>query len=104
VIGDRPGPTTKGDCLNNLWQALRRDEEGGARRADAVILHDAEDVVHQGELKVFDHLIRDYATVQLPVLPLVHRGSRMISGHYCDEFAEPNLALAQLPGLAKHGH
>ncbi|MGN6278633.1 MAG: glycosyl transferase family protein [Sphingomonas sp.] len=88
VIGDRPGPTTKGDCLNNLWQALRRDEQDGARRADAIILHDAEDVVHQSELRVFDHLIRDYATVQLPVLPLVHRGSRMISGHYCDEFAE----------------
>jgi adsorption protein B len=26
--------------------------------------------------------------VQLPVLPLVHRGSRLISGHYCDEFAQ----------------
>jgi adsorption protein B len=35
-----------------------------------------------------DRLIGDHATVQLPVLPLVDRGSRLISGHYCDEFAE----------------
>lgn len=88
VIGAQPGPTTKGDCLNTLWRALRRDEQAGHRRADAIILHDAEDVVHPAELRVFDHLIGDYATVQLPVLPLVHRGSRLISGHYCDEFAE----------------
>lgn len=88
VISDRPGPTTKGDCLNNLWLALRRDEQDGTRRADAIVLHDAEDVVHPAELRVFDHLMRNYAAVQLPVLPLIHRGSRMISGHYCDEFAE----------------
>ena len=88
VIGEQPGPTTKGDCLNTLWQALERDEQDGAKRADAIILHDAEDVVHPGELRVFDHFVADHATVQLPVLPLVDRGSRMISGHYCDEFAE----------------
>jgi adsorption protein B len=88
VIGAAPGPTTKGDCLNTLWRALERDEAAGARRSHAVVLHDAEDIVHPDELHVFDDLIGDHATVQLPVLPLVHRGSRLISGHYCDEFAE----------------
>lgn len=87
VIGSRPGPTTKADCLNTLWHALRRDEADGAR-ARAIVLHDAEDVVHPAELRVFEALIGDYAAVQLPVRPLVDRAAQLVSGHYADEFAE----------------
>ncbi len=54
----------------------------------AIVLHDAEDVVHPAELRVFDRLIERFDLVQLPVLPLIVPGSRWISGHYCDEFAE----------------
>ena len=57
VIGDTPGPTTKGDCLNTLWRALCADERSGEDVADAIVLHDAEDVVHPAELIVFDRLI-----------------------------------------------
>lgn len=88
VVNERPGPTTKADCLNALWHMLVRDEALRGRRCKAVVLHDAEDVVHPGELRVFDTLIERFDLVQLPVLPLVHSGSRWISGHYCDEFAE----------------
>ncbi len=87
VIGSRPGPTTKADCLNTLWHALRRDEANGVR-ARAIVLHDAEDVVHPAELRAFGALIGDYAAVQLPVRPLVDRAARLVSGHYADEFAE----------------
>lgn len=88
VIGNKPGPTTKADNLNTLWRALLRDEARDGIRARAVVLHDAEDVVHAQELRIFDRLIGQYDAVQLPVLPLVHRGSLLVSGHYCDEFAE----------------
>lgn len=88
VIGTQPGPTTKAACLNVLWEALRRDEASGAARAKAIVLHDAEDVVHPAELRIFDALIEAHGAVQLPVLPLVDRGSQLIAGHYCDEFAE----------------
>lgn len=87
VIGPRPGPTTKADCLNALWRALLHDEAHGLPVA-AVVLHDAEDVVHALELRVFAALIGVHGAVQLPVLPLRHPGSRFVSGHYCDEFAE----------------
>ncbi|MBX9859083.1 MAG: glycosyl transferase family protein [Sphingomonas sp.] len=87
VVGSRPGPTTKADCLNTLWHALRRDEADGVR-ARAIVLHDAEDVVHPAELRVFEALIGDHAAVQLPVRPLVDPAARLISGHYADEFAE----------------
>ena len=86
VIGDTPGPTTKAACLNTLWHALQADTRR-SRHVHAVVLHDAEDVVHRNELRVFDALTRRYDAVQLPVLPLVDKGSRLVSGHYCDEFA-----------------
>lgn len=88
VIGPRNGPTTKADCLNTLWRTLRRDDAREHVRTKAVVLHDAEDVVHAQELRVVDSLIDRYEVVQLPVLPLVNRGARLVSGHYADEFAE----------------
>jgi adsorption protein B len=88
VIGARPGPTTKADCLNALWRALLRDEAAEGFSAVGIVLHDAEDVVHPLELNVFARWLTAYATVQLPVLPLLHPRSRFVSRHYCDEFAE----------------
>jgi len=82
------GPTTKADCLNHLYDALVAHEIDSGKSAKAVVLHDAEDVVHRFELRIFDELIGRAAVVQLPVLPLVDPNSRWIAGHYCDEFAE----------------
>ncbi|MDQ2893818.1 MAG: glycosyl transferase family protein [Pseudomonadota bacterium] len=95
VIGDADGPTTKADNLNRMWAAAIADEARDGRKLKAVVLHDAEDVVHPAELRVFDSLIDSHDVVQLPVLPLVMRGSRLISGHYADEFAEHH--TAQMP-------
>jgi adsorption protein B len=88
ITCSRPGPTTKADCLNHLWQAVLAHEGRVDRRFKAVVLHDAEDVVHPQELWIYDALIPRLAMVQLPVMPLPDRHSRWISGHYLDEFAE----------------
>ncbi|HEX8624168.1 MAG TPA: glycosyl transferase family protein [Allosphingosinicella sp.] len=88
VVGRDAGPTTKADCLNRLWLALLADEAAEGRRAKAVVLHDAEDLVHPCELRLFDSLIERFEFVQLPVLPLIHPNSRWLGGHYADEFAE----------------
>ena len=88
VVGPVPGPTTKADCLNRLWEAMCVDEAKCGRRFKAVVLHDAEDVVHSAELRIFDRLIESFDLVQLPVLPLIDGNSRWIGGHYADEFAE----------------
>jgi len=82
------GPTTKADCLNHLHDALIAYETDAGCSARAVILHDAEDVVHPLELALFDRLIDRAGVIQLPVLPLVDPSSPWIAGHYCDEFAE----------------
>ncbi len=88
VVHRRPGPTTKGDCLNAVWRAMRSDERNEALRFDAIALHDAEDRVHAAELAVMDAALDRYGFVQLPVIPLLPRKGRWIAGHYCDEFAE----------------
>jgi len=88
VIGPAPGPTSKADCLNRLWERLIADEAAERVRFKAVVLHDAEDVVHSAELPLFDALVERYDLVQLPVLPLIDAGSRFVSGHYVDEFCE----------------
>jgi adsorption protein B len=76
VVGSVPGPTTKADCLNRLWEALLCDEHREGVQAKAVILHDAEDLVPPEELSVFDSRIEAYDFVQLPVRPLVHPRSK----------------------------
>lgn len=99
VVGARPGPTTKADNLNGLWRALEAD--GAA--AEAVIIHDAEDVVHPAELRVFAALLGPHDAVQLPVLPIVDRGSPLLSGHYADEFAEMHSRLMTVRGAIGAG-
>lgn len=88
VIGPAPGPTSKADCLNRIWDQLLADEAADDVPVKAVVLHDAEDVVHSAELPLFDAMIETYDLVQLPVLPLVDPDSRFVSGHYLDEFTE----------------
>ncbi|WP_164157376.1 glycosyl transferase family protein [Sandarakinorhabdus rubra] len=88
VIGPRPGPTTKADCLNSLWQAMLAHEQGSGQAFAAIVLHDAEDLAHPRALASFARHIGDHAMVQLPVLPLAEAASPLIAGHYIDEFAE----------------
>jgi adsorption protein B len=87
VVVDADGPTTKADCLNALYDGLIEHEING-RSARAIVLHDAEDLVHPLEFALFDRLIDRAGVIQLPVLPLIDPRSRWIAGHYCDEFAE----------------
>lgn len=88
VIGPKDGPTTKGDNLNRLWAALCADERALDMRFAAVVLHDAEDHVHPGELALYRRHLAHHAMVQIPVMPMIGRGARWIGGHYGDEFAE----------------
>jgi bacteriophage N4 adsorption protein B len=88
VVGPAPGPTSKADCLNRLWERMVEDEAAEGFKVKAVVLHDAEDVVHSAELPLFDALIERVDLVQLPVLPLADPDSRYVGGHYIDEFCE----------------
>lgn len=88
VIVDRPGPTTKADCLNRLYSALVDDEVRRGRPFAGVVLHDAEDMVHRRELALMGEALHTVDFVQLPVRPELPVGGHWVSGHYCDEFVE----------------
>ena len=84
-----PGPTSKGDCLNWIYQQMQLDEELQGIRYETVITHDAEDMIHPQALRWINHFAgRGFDFVQIPVLALQTPLLAMTHGIYCDEFAE----------------
>ncbi|WP_373486687.1 glycosyltransferase family 2 protein [Blastomonas sp.] len=63
-------------------------EQASGQAFASIILHDAEDVVHASALDVFVAHLQHHDFVQLPVVPLLDPASRLVGGHYADEFAE----------------
>lgn len=88
IVHEREGPTTKADCLNRLYRALEQDEARHSIRYRAVVLQDAEDMVHPAAIGMLDRALGTHAMAQLPVRPAHGARSRFVAGHYADEFAE----------------
>ncbi|MDE3167467.1 MAG: glycosyl transferase family protein [Acidobacteriota bacterium] len=88
VVCPHPGPTSKGDCLNAIFAAMRDYETRRSLRFRIVVTHDAEDVIHPDSLRLINFFSRRYAMVQIPVLPLPTTPGELTHGLYCDEFAE----------------
>lgn len=88
VIVPNDGPTCKADCLNWLLQGITLYEEQQGTAFEGVVLHDAEDVVHRLELRLFNYLIGRMDLMQLPVFSLECPWYDFVAGHYIDEFAE----------------
>ncbi len=82
------GPTNKADCLNSIFQNILKYEKKNQCKFDGFILHDAEDIVHPLELKLYNYLIPQKDMIQLPVIPLEKPLYNLTAGHYQDEFAE----------------
>ncbi len=83
-----PGPTSKADCLNWIYQHLLLFEESSGELFDIVMIHDAEDLVHPEELRWVNYYAARYDFVQTPVLALATPLHKLTHGVYCDEFAE----------------
>ncbi|MBV9760872.1 MAG: glycosyl transferase family protein [Acidobacteriaceae bacterium] len=83
-----PGPTSKADCLNWIYQRMTLFEEETGARFDTVVLHDAEDLIHPEALSTINRERATYAMVQIPVLPLPTPFGEFTHAVYCDEFAE----------------
>jgi len=87
------GPTSKGDCLNEIYAAMveaekTESETGRGGKFAIVMTHDAEDVIHPDSLRLINRYSLEYAMVQMPVLPLPTGLRELTHGLYCDEFAE----------------
>jgi bacteriophage N4 adsorption protein B len=83
-----PGPTSKGDCLNWIYQNLLEHELSHGIAYDMVLMHDAEDMIHPQALRWANYYADHYGFLQIPVLALQTPWSNLTHGVYCDEFAE----------------
>ncbi|MGV6815718.1 MAG: glycosyl transferase family protein [Thiotrichales bacterium] len=88
VVTDSPGPTCKADCLNQIIKTIFQVEKQQHIQFAAVIMQDAEDVVHPWSFKLFNYLIPRFDLVQIPVFSLPRKWYELTGGHYMDEFAE----------------
>ncbi len=82
------GPTSKGDCLNWIYQHLGLFEEHNNVSFEIVVTHDAEDIIHPEELIWMNAYALHYDFIQIPVLALATPFWAFTHGVYCDEFAE----------------
>ena len=88
VVCARPGPTSKADCLNNVLDAIMQFEGRAHVAFEGFILHDAEDVVCEHELRLFNYLVHRKDLIQISVYPFERQWNNFTSLHYLDEFAE----------------
>ncbi len=91
AVGPHAGPTTKADNLNAVWARILAYERLAGRDYDAVLLHDAEDVVHPLESEVAACALERCDMAQFPVLPIETPLRDWTHGVYCDEFAESHI-------------
>ena len=83
-----PGPTSKADCLNWIYQRMTLFEDAHGVHFDTVVWHDAEDLIHPEALGIINRERARYAMVQIPVLPLPTPFAALTHAIYCEEFAE----------------
>ena len=91
VVCPNPGPTTKADCLNAIYDGLCKYEAATGRRYEILLQHDAEDLIHPQALHEISVQCRRFDMVQVPVFPLRTPLHWFTHGTYCDEFAEFHL-------------
>jgi len=96
AVCGNPGPTSKADCLNWIYQGMLALERERQVRFEIIVTHDAEDVIHPHGLHWMNYHTDVYDMVQVPVLPLPTPLREWTHGIYCDEFAE--FQMKDMPG------
>jgi adsorption protein B len=93
VVNKTPGPSTKADNLNNVYNSILAFEKEKNIEYEIFLFHDAEDVIHPLSLKLYNYLIPRKDMIQTPVLPLEVNHSSTVHWTYNDEFAENHLKV-----------
>lgn len=88
VVNSRPGPTSKGQLLNEMMRQILASELVTRVRHDLFLLQDSEDIIHPLSLQLLNLEAEDADFVQLPVFSLAVGFRRLVAGVYMDEFAE----------------
>lgn len=88
VVNPQPGPTTKANNLNVIYEYIRKYEKHHGFKYEIFVFHDSEDVIHPLSLKMYNYLIPRKDMVQIPIFPLEVHYSFATHWTYADEFAE----------------
>jgi adsorption protein B len=88
VVNSRPGPTTKGQMLNEIARAALASEAESGAAYDLFLLHDSEDVLHPLSLQLFNQASRGADFAQIPVFSFDVPATSWTRGTYLDEFSE----------------
>lgn len=87
IVNSRPGPTTKGQMLNEMVRRIL-NEESPSSRFDLFLIQDSEDVLHPLSLQVINFAANDADFIQIPVFSFDVASRSLVGGTYLDEFAE----------------
>ncbi len=88
VINNTPGPTSKADNLNSVYNHLCHHEQKMNVQYDIIVMHDCEDVIHPLTFLLYNYLIPEKDMIQTPVFPLEQPHWHWTYWTYADEFAE----------------
>ncbi|MBI3299891.1 MAG: glycosyl transferase family protein [Elusimicrobia bacterium] len=91
IVCPHDGPTNKADCLNWIIAGIRHHDKTSGNRAEILMLHDSEDLVHPLSFKLMNRFIPEASMVQLPVIPFEAPAAHLTAGTYLDEFAESHV-------------
>lgn len=88
VVNSRPGPTSKGQLLNEMVRQIFVSESITGMRHDLFMLHDSEDLIHPLSFQLINMEAEAADFVQVPVFSLATKKRQLVAGVYMDEFAE----------------
>lgn len=88
VENSQPGPTSKGQMLNQIVHHVRSLEIKHNILFDIFLMQDSEDIIHPFALKLINYKMKKNDFLQTPVLSLECHWGSLTRGTYIDEFAE----------------
>lgn len=88
VVNSRPGPTSKGQMLNELARQIFASEKMQHDPYDLFLMQDSEDVLHPYSLALLNKASHEADFVQIPVFSFDVPKTSLVAGIYIDEFSE----------------
>lgn len=88
VVNSSPGPTSKGQMLNEIARKILDSERETGKHFDLFLMQDSEDVLHPYSLSLMNHFSAQSDFIQIPVFSFDVEKRSLVAGVYVDEFSE----------------
>lgn len=88
VINSRPGPTSKGQLLNEMLVRIIQMEQKWDFEFDLFLMQDSEDILHPLSLQLINYHAQNADFLQIPVFSFDLPFHQLVGSTYVDEFSE----------------